>query len=666
MASDSVSTQFDATHDSNYNYYGTWGGEGQTYSVGSGGFNENAGNIAYETFDAAAIQAEAAPYVAAGWTVHATLNYELSTTDASSHSVVLNAGYYSRIGYQNEVEADQTDHTGPGNGTAAYVYRDLQGTGETIGYSHTTNFAGVFEGPAETATYSVDISEQIEDASNAGRDLVLTLNEQGSAEDELENTYIELDATKGANPPTIAGTQSDQPVIAGGSDLPFSTVTLGDSANPSGAGDQIEITILDPNSNGTDAYGTLAGAGLTSYGDGQYQLAPASSLSTLQTELDALVFTASPSAAGAHVVFELDLQSSSDSAADDENTSVVILDTCFAAGTLIAIPDGERPVEQIEPGDIVRTADGARAVIWCGHRNVDVSRVAEPDNHWLVCIRADAFEIGRPHRDVWVTQEHAILVDGGLIPARMLVNGGSILLDRSRSRYTYYHLELAQHGILFAEGLPTESYLDTGNRASFGSASVTPMLPDRSLPDPGRWDREAAAPLVTARERVEPIWQRLADRAAAMGRMRGVLTDEASTDDPALRLLLADGTELEPCHRAGGQWSFHIPIGGHAVRLLSRSTRPSDSIGPFVDDRRRLGVAVDKLVLWQGLDDSIIPSAALQLPGWYAVEGDTRWTNGAAMLDLPVARNATTLDVHVVAVLRYALARPTYLSSKAA
>ena len=32
---------------------------------------------------------------------------------------------------------------------------------------------------------------------------------------------------------------------------------------------------------------------------------------------------------------------------------------------------------------------------------------------------------------------------------------------------TYYHVELDRHAVLLAEGMPAESYLDTGNRGIF-------------------------------------------------------------------------------------------------------------------------------------------------------------------------------------------------------
>jgi hypothetical protein len=78
--------------------------------------------------------------------------------------------------------------------------------------------------------------------------------------------------------------------------------------------------------------------------------------------------------------------------------------------------------------------------------------------------------------------------------------------------------------------------------------------------------------------------------------------------------------------------------------------------GPYVDDRRRLGVAVEKLVLWRGLNDTVIAAADLALPGWHAPEYGRSWTNGDAGLDLPKAeQDDMFVDIHVVASLRYPL-----------
>ena len=73
-------------------------------------------------------------------------------------------------------------------------------------------------------------------------------------------------------------------------------------------------------------------------------------------------------------------------------------------------------------------------------------------------IERDAFADGMPHRDLLVSPDHAIFVDGKLICARQLVNGTTIRQERDWTAVDYYHVELDQHAILLAEGLPAESY----------------------------------------------------------------------------------------------------------------------------------------------------------------------------------------------------------------
>ena len=43
-------------------------------------------------------------------------------------------------------------------------------------------------------------------------------------------------------------------------------------------------------------------------------------------------------------------------------------------------------------------------------------------------------------------------------------------LDRRTASVTSWHLELDRHDVIIAEGLPAETYLDTGNCAAFANA----------------------------------------------------------------------------------------------------------------------------------------------------------------------------------------------------
>ncbi len=337
---------------------------------------------------------------------------------------------------------------------------------------------------------------------------------------------------------------------------------------------------------------------------------------------------------------------------------------CFLAGVLIATPTGEVAVEALAPGDLVRTRENnlpaVRAISWVGHRTVSL-RDGAADDLYPVRVRAGAFADGVPHRDLLVTAEHCIHVDGRLVPVRMLVNGGSIAIDRGIRRFTYHHLELERHAILVADGLEAESYLDGGNRAAFSNNAVTRLAPGPVPASiPGSGGAGMAAPLAVDRDTVEPIWQRLAARAAALGMaMPSPATATATaTTEPELRLLLEDGVQLSPDDRQADRVSFRIPAGARAMALLSRSASPAETVGPFIDDRRQLGVAVTRLVLWSGLDDRVMEAASLNGAGWHGLEGNVRWTDGHAVVALPTAAAQVLLDVHVAATMTYPVPIP--------
>ncbi len=143
---------------------------------------------------------------------------------------------------------------------------------------------------------------------------------------------------------------------------------------------------------------------------------------------------------------------------------------CFAAGTLILTDRGEIVVENLTIGDAVITdGGGAEPIQWIGHRRIACDRHAEPGRVWPVRVEAHAFGPGMPHRDLLLSPDHAILAEGVLIPVKHLINGTTIQQVR-RAEVTYFHIQLARHTAILANGLPTETYLDTGDIASFANA----------------------------------------------------------------------------------------------------------------------------------------------------------------------------------------------------
>jgi hypothetical protein len=136
---------------------------------------------------------------------------------------------------------------------------------------------------------------------------------------------------------------------------------------------------------------------------------------------------------------------------------------CYLKGTRLRTPDGERRIEELKIGDLVTTRGGdSKPIEWIGRR---VYRRAA-DKGWVesvqpVRIARGALGPNMPHSDLWVSQRHAVLVDGLLIPAIELLNGSSIALDPgpARAEIEYLHIKLASHDVILAEGAPSETLL---------------------------------------------------------------------------------------------------------------------------------------------------------------------------------------------------------------
>jgi hypothetical protein len=198
-------------------------------------------------------------------------------------------------------------------------------------------------------------------------------------------------------------------------------------------------------------------------------------------------------------------------------TDVSLVAPCFVAGTRIRTERGEVPVEELREGDNVLTyaSDGkfaAHPVIWIGHRKLDCRRHPKPQNVWPVCISKGAFGPASPRRPLLLSPDHAVFMDGVLIPVKHLINGTSvaqIVVDT----ITYYHVELPRHHVLLAEDLPVESYLDAGNRAEFANGGGAVALhPDFGVQV---WEAKGCAPLVVSGPQLEAARRRLNGSSSA-------------------------------------------------------------------------------------------------------------------------------------------------------
>lgn len=131
---------------------------------------------------------------------------------------------------------------------------------------------------------------------------------------------------------------------------------------------------------------------------------------------------------------------------------------------------------------------------------------------------------------------------------------------------------------------------------------------------------------------VKPLFDAIAARAeTSAARNRPV------THDPDVHLVTETGALLRRVRTKGNMVSFVLPASVKSVRIVSRHGRPADTIGPFVDDRRTLGVLVGKVMVhdarnMQEITDHLTTQT---LHGWHGVEAaPMRWTNGNASLPL--------------------------------
>jgi hypothetical protein len=144
---------------------------------------------------------------------------------------------------------------------------------------------------------------------------------------------------------------------------------------------------------------------------------------------------------------------------------------CFASGSRILTARGEIAVEFLRSSDRLITHDGRELPIkWIGWRRVNIAAHPEPGKVAPIRIAQGALGENAPQRDLLVSPDHAMYLNGSFIPASALVNGANIT-QMQTSDVAYYHVELDEHAIILAEGAATESFLEREDNRSYFSNS---------------------------------------------------------------------------------------------------------------------------------------------------------------------------------------------------
>ncbi len=153
----------------------------------------------------------------------------------------------------------------------------------------------------------------------------------------------------------------------------------------------------------------------------------------------------------------------------DVDTSPTEVFICYAAGTDILTPTGDRKVETLQPGDRVMTLDnGPQDILWTRVNEQPLEQVA-PDAK-PVLIKAGALGAGRPARDLIVSPQHRILVGGQgqldgafphevFVPAKALTGLPGVRFMAGKCTITWIHFACAHHEVVTANGCTSESLL---------------------------------------------------------------------------------------------------------------------------------------------------------------------------------------------------------------
>uniref|UniRef100_UPI00356427A0 Hint domain-containing protein n=1 Tax=Paracoccus seriniphilus TaxID=184748 RepID=UPI00356427A0 len=187
---------------------------------------------------------------------------------------------------------------------------------------------------------------------------------------------------------------------------------------------------------------------------------------------------------------------------------------CFVAGTLIETAEGEVPVEELEKGMRVITADHGPCTIKMVKSQTIPALTSRRFPHLRpIRIRANALGAGLPKRDLLVSPQHRILVRSQiarrmfnasevLVAAKHLLELEGIEIAHDLDSFTYVHFLCHDHQIVFAEGAPSES-LYLGQEAFKAMTPAAMQELAQIFPElaehPDEFDYEAARPLVSGK-----------------------------------------------------------------------------------------------------------------------------------------------------------------------
>ena len=270
----------------------------------------------------------------------------------------------------------------------------------------------------------------------------------------------------------------------------------------------------------------------------------------------------------------------------------------FAAGTMIATPAGDRPVETLVAGDRITTSTGGVVSLRGVRRHVADDTAAGLGEAWPIRVAAHAFAEGCPARDLLLAPGNRLRIaflGEMLVPLAALVDAAAIAQGEVEHA-EYHELEAEMPAAVLADGLAVEVGPADGTR-------------------PPTYD---GGPMIAA------VRLRLAARLETSG--------WSLATSPFADLHLSVDGERVDMRTAGLAACAMIPVSARNVWLVSQAATPSTVLGSL--DLRLLGVPLAALAI----DDGLSPRRPIALDdprlciGFQEPEGALRWTTGRARL----------------------------------
>ncbi len=140
----------------------------------------------------------------------------------------------------------------------------------------------------------------------------------------------------------------------------------------------------------------------------------------------------------------------------------------FAQGTIFQAERGYMAIEDIQPGDMLMTADGTtEQVTWIGSATFSPNDLG--DRMHLTRVMADSFGMNRPESFISLGSAARVLqapahlrgnIDAGrmMTPAHRFLDGVNVIEVMPPTPMRLFHIGMRRHTALIASGLEVESY----------------------------------------------------------------------------------------------------------------------------------------------------------------------------------------------------------------